>query len=84
EREASPLAGFCAARISTTPTLQWMVLSPPYTGGALGISGCAKADKPIRLKLAARPRATVRTMGSIRVRLEPMAREIDHRIPPSS
>jgi hypothetical protein len=32
EREASPLAGFYAARISTTPTLQWMVLSPPYTG----------------------------------------------------
>ena len=27
------MAGFYAARISTTPTLQWMVLSPPYTGG---------------------------------------------------
>ncbi|MGA4555614.1 HWE histidine kinase domain-containing protein [Methylorubrum aminovorans] len=25
------MAGFYAARISTTPTLQWMVLSPPYT-----------------------------------------------------
>ncbi|MEZ0249339.1 MAG: hypothetical protein ACAH20_00055, partial [Methylobacteriaceae bacterium] len=31
EREASPLAGFYTARISTKPTLQWMVLSPPYT-----------------------------------------------------
>lgn len=27
------MAGFYAARISTTPTLQWMVLSPPYTAG---------------------------------------------------
>ncbi|WP_210342190.1 hypothetical protein, partial [Methylorubrum rhodesianum] len=31
EREASPLADFYTARISTKPTLQWMVLSPPYT-----------------------------------------------------
>ncbi|WP_246686405.1 MULTISPECIES: AAA domain-containing protein, partial [unclassified Methylobacterium] len=31
EREASPLAGFYPGRISTPPTLQWMVLSPPYT-----------------------------------------------------
>ncbi|WP_287081662.1 hypothetical protein, partial [Methylobacterium sp.] len=37
EREASPLAGFYAARISTTPTLQWMVLSPPYTAALSGI-----------------------------------------------
>ena len=30
------MAGFYAARISTTPTLQWMVLSPPYTISSQG------------------------------------------------
>ncbi|MCP1545694.1 hypothetical protein [Methylorubrum extorquens] len=36
------LADFYAARISTPPTLQWMVLSPPYTPSALDMATAAR------------------------------------------
>jgi len=31
KRGAYPLVGFCSARVSSSPTLQWPGLSPPYT-----------------------------------------------------